>query len=95
MELSFTGAVKAVTDKETQESKREPGKMFFRQSFVVEETNVRYPQSAMFVVRNDNIEKLGIGELKLGEQVTVYYSVRAYESNGRWYNELLAWDIRR
>lgn len=40
----------------------------------------------------DRIERLAIQE---GETLTVLFDIDARESNGRWWNTVKAWDVRR
>lgn len=62
-------------------------------SYVIE-TEERYPRRMVFDVRDGRdgrIDRLGIKE---GKRMKVWYDIDASEYNGRWYNNVTAWDAR-
>lgn len=59
------------------------------------ETMEQYPKKILFKVSGaDRIDRLGISNLKTGDKKRVFFQIDAREYNGKWYNEIVAWDIR-
>ncbi len=62
------------------------------QSFVVE-THDQYPRKMVFDVFGD--ERLQRFNIKTGDEVTVFFDIDAHEYQGRWYNGVRAYDVRK
>lgn len=57
------------------------------------ETTEQYPKKILFeVFGEDKIQSMGI---KIGEVLTVSFSIDAHEYNGKWYNQIRAWKVDR
>ena len=68
------------------------GKSWKSQEFVIE-TQEQYPRKCVFSVFGE--EKLQQMNIKAGEVLTVSFDIDAREYNGRWYNEVQAWAVKR
>lgn len=61
------------------------------QSFVVE-THEAYPHKMAFdVFGADRLQRFGI---QVGQEVMVSFDIDAHEYNGRWFNNIRAYDVR-
>jgi len=70
------------------------GNPWKRQTFIAE-TIEQYAKKIAFTVQGvDKIERLGIDKLKTGDKRKVFFQIDAREYQGRWYNEVTAWDVR-
>lgn len=57
------------------------------------ETTEQYPKKFFFeVFGEDRIQSMAI---KLGEVLTVSFSIDAHEYNGKWFNQIRAWKVDR
>ena len=62
------------------------------QEYVIE-THDQYPKKMVFnVFGADRIDQFAI---KAGEEVMVSFDIDAHEYNGRWFNNIRAWNIQR
>ncbi len=59
--------------------------------FVVE-TGDQYPKRACINLFNDRIDKFPVA---VGDSVTVSFDIEAREYNGRWYNTVRAWNVKK
>ena len=62
------------------------------QSFVVE-TKDQYPRKMVFDVFG--AERLQRFNIKVGDEVTVSFDIDAHEYQGRWFNNIRAYDVAR
>lgn len=62
------------------------------QSFVIE-TQDQYPRKMVFDVFGE--ERLQRFNIQAGDDVTVFFDIDAHEYNGRWFNNIRAYDVRR
>ena len=62
------------------------------QSFVIE-THDQYPKKMVFDVFG--ADRLAQYAIKAGEEVIVSFDIDAHEYNGRWFNNIRAWNIQR
>lgn len=62
------------------------------QEYVVEETEGQYPKKMSFEVYGDKIDKFA---LQKDDVVEVYYNIDAHEYQGRWFNSIRAWSVRK
>lgn len=68
------------------------GNSWKSQSYVIE-TQGQYPKRCVFnVFGEDRINKFNI---QGGEELTVKFDIDAHEYNGRWFNEVRAYDVVR
>lgn len=87
MELS--GRIIAVLPERSGMSARGEWKV---QSFVVE-THEQYPHKMVFSVFG--AERLQRFNIKSGDEVTVFFDIDAHEYQGRWFNDIRAFDVRQ
>lgn len=87
--MELQGRVIAVLEAREGTSARGPWKS---QEYVIE-THDQYPRKMVFnIFGADKIEQFGI---KAGEEIIVNYDIDAHEYNGRWFNNIRAWNIQR
>lgn len=70
---------------------RQSGGNWRKQDFLLE-TQDQYPKKVLMQIWGDKIDQFA---LKQGESVVVSFDVEAREYNGRWYNDLKAWNVRK
>lgn len=89
MDLSITGTIIKVCDKQTGTSQR-TGNAWVMQDYVIE-TEERHPMSICFTVSGE--EKITKFNLQEGRSYTVFFDSHAEEYNGRYYNRITAWKV--
>lgn len=91
--MQITGIIKQAMPQTSGNSKR-TGNPWVAQQFVIEEQNVQYPQSLLFqVFGQDKLQQFALRE---GDVVTVSFSMRVREYNGKQYNDTpLAYSVQR
>ena len=63
------------------------------QEFVIETANTAYPRKMVFTVFGaDRLQRFGI---QVGQDVNVSFDIDAHEWNGRWFNNITAFDVRQ
>ena len=62
------------------------------QDFVVE-THDQYPKKMVFSVFGD--DRLQRFNIQIGDEVMVAFDIDAHEYNGRWFNSIRAFDVRK
>ena len=91
--MQITGIIKQAMPQTNGTSKR-TGNPWVAQQFVIEEQIVQYPQSLLFQVFGQ--DKLQQFALHVGDVVTVSFSMRVREYNGKLYNDTpLAFSVQR
>ena len=89
MELS--GKVIAVLPANSGVSQR-TGNAWMSQEYVIEVPG-QYPRKCMFrIFGEDRIKQFNI---QMGEDITVSFDIDAHEYNGRWFNEIRAFNVVR
>lgn len=66
------------------------GKAWARQTAVLE-THGQYPRKCAFTVLGD--ERIDRFAMTVGEECRVSFDIDAREYNGRWYNDITAWNV--
>ena len=89
--MEITGKIIAALEPRGGVSQR-TGNSWKMQEFVIE-TQEQYPRKCMFSVFGE--DKLNEMNIEVGDTLTVSFDIDAREYNGRWYNDLRAWAIRR
>lgn len=88
--MEQTGKIIAVMPSSGGVSQR-TGNTWMSQQYVLEIAGM-YPKRMVFeVFGEERIKKFGI---VVGQEVTVSFEIDAHEFNGRWFNEVRAWDVR-
>ncbi len=85
--MNFKGVIKYVSDIQSIQTKDD---RLYQKKEVVIETEERYPQSLLFDVSGDDLQK---EFLAVGQRVEVELNCRANNYNGRWFNSFRAWKI--
>lgn len=89
--MDITGKVIAILEARSGQSQR-TGNAWMLQEYVIEVPGT-YPRKMMFnVFGEDRIKQFNI---QAGEEITVQFDIDAREYNGRWYNDIRAFNIIR
>lgn len=90
-ELKFLGTITHILPIENGTSKA--GKEWQKLQFVVKEEKENYPQIMVFTMMDskkiENFEKYQ----KVGSSVEVSFNMNAREYNGKWYADIVAWNV--
>ncbi|MGG6545651.1 UNVERIFIED_CONTAM: DUF3127 domain-containing protein [Prevotella sp. 15_C9] len=87
--MELQGRVIAVLEAREGTSARGPWKS---QEYVIE-THDQFPRKMVFnIFGAERIDQFGI---KAGEEIIVSFDIDAHEYQGRWYNNIRAWNIQR
>lgn len=89
MDFTITGKIIAVLQERSGVSAR-TGNEWKSQEFVIE-THDQYPKKMVF--RVFGAEKLQRFDIKAGDEKTVSFDINAREWNGRWFNDIDAWNV--
>ena len=87
--MELQGRVIAVMEPREGTSARGPWKS---QQYVIE-THDQYPKKMVFDIFG--VERIDQFAIKAGEEILVSFDVDAHEYNGRWFNNIRAWNIQR
>ena len=88
--MEVKGKIIAVMPANSGQSQR-TGQTWMSQQYVLEVPGM-YPKRMVFeVFGEDKIKKFNVQQ---GQEVTVSFEIDAHEYNGRWFNEVRAWDVR-
>ena len=89
--MELTGRIIAVLPANSGVSSR-TGNPWMSQEYVIEVPG-QYPRKCMFrIFGEDRIKQFNI---QMGEDVTVSFDIDAHEYNGRWFNEIRAYNVTR
>jgi len=89
--MDLTGKVIAILPANSGVSAR-TGNAWMSQEYVIEVPG-QYPRKTVFrVFGEDRIKQFSI---QAGEEITVQFDIDAHEYNGRWFNEIRAYNIIR
>lgn len=89
--MELTGRIIAVMEAKNGKSAK-TGNPWVMQEYVIEVPG-QYPQSCVFTVfGEDRIKQLNI---KNGEDLTVQFNIYARHNNGRWFNDIRAYNVIR
>lgn len=90
--MELTGTIITVMPPQSGTSQR-TGNTWMRQEYVLEIPG-QYPRRMVFAIfGEDRIKQLNLHQ---GEQnITIQFDIDAHEHNGRWYNEVMAYNAIR
>ena len=88
--MEFTGRIIQALEPRSGVSNR-TGNPWKMQDFVIEEAVGQYPKRMVFNVFGE--ENLNRFNIQVGQEVTVSFDINAREYNGRWYNDVRAWNV--
>ncbi|GAA6528646.1 MAG: DUF3127 domain-containing protein [Prevotella sp.] len=89
--MEIQGKIIAVLPKQSGTSKR-TGNQWASQDYVIE-THEQYPRKCAFRVFGE--DKINQFAIKSGEELTVSFDIDAHEYQGRWFNNINAWQVQR
>ncbi|MCH3995934.1 MAG: DUF3127 domain-containing protein [Prevotella sp.] len=89
--MEIQGKIIAVLPKQSGTSKR-TGNPWASQDYVIE-THEQYPRKCVFRVFGE--DKINQFAIKSGEELTVSFDIDAHEYQGRWFNNISAWQVQR
>ncbi len=89
--MDITGKIIAVLPKRSGTSAR-TGNPWASQEYVIE-THDTYPKKCVFTVFGE--DKITQFNLQGGDEVTVSFDIDAHEWNGRYFNDIRAWNVQR
>lgn len=85
-QITFTGTITQLIE-ETGISQK-TGEPWRRQTVVIEETDVQYPQAIVAQLTRDTLDQVA-----KGQTITAHLSFGKTEYNGRFYNNIRLWRI--
>ena len=89
--MELTGRIIAVMEPRSGVSAR-TGNAWMTQEYVLEVPG-QYPKRCVFnIFGEDRIKQFNI---QMGEDITVSFDIDAHEYNGRWFNEIRAYNVSR
>ena len=89
--MDLTGKVIAILQPRSGVSQR-TGNSWMTQEYVIEVPG-QYPKKMLFnIFGEDRIKQYNI---QMGEDITVSFDIDAREFNGRWYNDIRAFNVQR
>ena len=89
--MEIQGKIIAVLPQQSGVSQR-TGNPWASQDYVIE-THEQYPHKCCFrVFGADRIKQFNI---QSGEELTVSFDIDCHEYNGRWFNDIRAWNVQR
>jgi len=89
--MELTGKIIAVLPARSGVSQR-TGNQWMTQEYVIEVPG-QYPRKCVFnIFGEDRIKQFNI---QMGEELTVSFDIDAREYNGRWFNDIRAFNIQR
>ena len=89
--MDLTGKVIAILPASSGVSQR-TGNPWMSQDYVIEVPG-QYPKKCLFrVFGEDRIKQFNI---QMGEDITVSFDIDAHEFNGRWFNDVRAYNVQR
>lgn len=88
MSLQVKGIVEKILNAESGVSRA--GKDWKKQEFVIE-THEQFPKKVCFTLFNDKVSL--IDQVKVGDEVEVYFNMESREYNGKWFHNINAWKI--
>jgi hypothetical protein len=88
--MEITGKVFEVLPKVTGTNKS--GNPWQKQEFILEVQGGQYPKRALMAIWGEKVDQF---QVQKGEDVTVSFDIDCREYNGRWYNDIKAWNVQR
>ena len=86
--MEITGKILEVLPKVTGTNKS--GNPWQKQEFILEVQGGQYPKKALMGIWGDKVDQF---QVQKGEDVTVSFDIDCREYNGRWYNDIRAWNV--
>lgn len=89
--MEFTG--KVIWMGEKRQGTSSAGKAWAAQEYAVQDAMQQHPRTICFNVLGE--EKIKEFNIRLGEELKVYFDINAREYNGRYFNDVRAWKVER
>lgn len=89
--MDLTGKIIAVLEPRGGVSNR-TGNNWKSQDFVIEVPG-QYPKKCVFTVFGE--DRISQFNIQMGEELTVSFDIDAHEYNGRWFNDIRAYNVTR
>ena len=89
--MDLTGKIIAVLEPRGGVSNR-TGNNWKSQDFVIEVPG-QYPKKCVFTVFGE--DRINQFNIQMGEELTVSFDIDAHEYNGRWFNDIRAYNVSR
>jgi hypothetical protein len=89
--MDLTGKVIAILQPRSGVSQR-TGNQWMTQEYVIEVPG-QYPKKMLFNIFGE--ERIKQFNIQMGEEITVSFDIDAREYNGRWFNDIRAFNIQR
>ena len=90
--MEITGKIIAALEPREGVSKR-TGNNWKSQEFVIETTDGQFPRHCVFRVFGE--DRLRQFNIQVGQELTVSFDIDAHEYQGRWFNDISAWRVRK
>lgn len=90
--MEITGTIFVVLDKKSGVSQN-TGNQWQRQEFVIDHPSGSYSKKIAMTISGENVDRFA-DCLQVGQKVKVSYDINAREWQGRWFNEISAWNIQ-
>ena len=90
--MDITGKIIAVLEARSGVAKAS-GNPWKIQEYVLETIGEQYPKKMMFSIFGE--DKIQQAAINIGDEVVVSFDINAREFNGRWYNDIRAYNILR
>jgi len=90
--MDLTGKVIAILQPRSGQSQR-TGNPWMSQEYVIEVPSGQYPRRMVFTVFGE--DRIKMFNLQIGEDVTVQFDIDAHEYQGRWFNDIRAFNVFR
>ena len=87
--MEFIGTLKGVVGKREGDS---TNGHWERRVYLVEEV-ASFPKKMVFEITDGEVGRYEKWDALVGKNVVVRFGIDASEHNGRWYNNIAAWDI--
>lgn len=89
--MEFIGKVIWIGEKRQGVSGK--GTAWSSQDYALQEAAEQYPKTVCFNVFGD--ERIKEFNIRMGEELKVYFDIDAREYQGRWFNSIRAWKVER
>lgn len=86
MNFELTGTIKVIQEPQTFASG------FSKRELVLTVPEGNYPQDISFEFLKEKADLLN--DLKVGDEITVFFNIRGREYNGRYFNNLTGWKLQ-
>lgn len=90
--MEVTGTIFAILEKKSGISQN-TGNQWQRQEFVIDHPSGSYSKKIAMTISGEAVDRFA-DVLQVGQKVKVSYDINTREWQGRWFNEISAWNIQ-